>query len=337
MVTALSLVLLMIAWLLIGRRPRRLVPVFSPAAPFAGALTGWLGRSAGIDRGLLRVSAPEGGDRPNLQAVPAGGDDPLDGDAFDLPASKQDAPSPSDDPGGDADGDADEDAETSAAGGRTLPGLPSLARIAAVARSPVAFARAQPVLAAIAAAVVLWAVASVFLLSRASSGVFDSAALEVQLTAVEEQLAAVDERIEALSVDVRALDQSVLAAVEGATAQITAAVAAGTAAGSGITFPLPGGETTPPAAGTAGTPATPGAAASPPVVANPALVTDGQNLYNCSDFTTWRDAQDVYEANLPGDPNLLDIDHNGVACELLQGAGSGAGAGEADEHADGDE
>ncbi|MGH2351640.1 MAG: excalibur calcium-binding domain-containing protein [Chloroflexota bacterium] len=43
---------------------------------------------------------------------------------------------------------------------------------------------------------------------------------------------------------------------------------------------------------------------------------------NCSDFVTWRDAQDFYEVESgPGlDPHGLDADEDGIACESLSGA-----------------
>ncbi len=46
--------------------------------------------------------------------------------------------------------------------------------------------------------------------------------------------------------------------------------------------------------------------------------TDGQNLYNCSDFESQIQAQAAYDANLPGEPNYLDGDKNGRACEQLK-------------------
>lgn len=39
---------------------------------------------------------------------------------------------------------------------------------------------------------------------------------------------------------------------------------------------------------------------------------------DCSDFSSWRDAQDFYEAGGPGDPHGLDADGDGVACEALR-------------------
>lgn len=46
--------------------------------------------------------------------------------------------------------------------------------------------------------------------------------------------------------------------------------------------------------------------------------TDGKNLYNCSDFESQIQAQAAYDANAPGDPNYLDGDKNGRACEQLK-------------------
>ena len=38
---------------------------------------------------------------------------------------------------------------------------------------------------------------------------------------------------------------------------------------------------------------------------------------NCSDFRSWREAQDFYERSGPGDPHGLDRDNDGIACESL--------------------
>lgn len=40
------------------------------------------------------------------------------------------------------------------------------------------------------------------------------------------------------------------------------------------------------------------------------------NYYNCSDFDTWEEAQDVYESD-DSDPHYLDGDNDGIACEEL--------------------
>ena len=47
-------------------------------------------------------------------------------------------------------------------------------------------------------------------------------------------------------------------------------------------------------------------------------VTDGRDRYSCSDFDSWEEAQAACEANLPGDPNKIDIDQDGIACEALR-------------------
>jgi excalibur calcium-binding domain-containing protein len=42
----------------------------------------------------------------------------------------------------------------------------------------------------------------------------------------------------------------------------------------------------------------------------------GANIYNCSDFSTQEEAQSVYDSDT-SDPNYLDGDSDGVACESL--------------------
>lgn len=39
---------------------------------------------------------------------------------------------------------------------------------------------------------------------------------------------------------------------------------------------------------------------------------------DCSDFRSWREAQDFYESQGPGDPHRLDADNDGIACESLR-------------------
>lgn len=50
------------------------------------------------------------------------------------------------------------------------------------------------------------------------------------------------------------------------------------------------------------------------------LNTHGANLDNCGDFANYAEAYAVYKANLPGDPNDLDRDRDGIPCESLPGA-----------------
>ncbi|HZT07892.1 MAG TPA: excalibur calcium-binding domain-containing protein [Chloroflexota bacterium] len=41
---------------------------------------------------------------------------------------------------------------------------------------------------------------------------------------------------------------------------------------------------------------------------------------NCRDFQTWQEAQAYFLASGSGDPNHLDANHNGIACESLPGS-----------------
>ena len=43
-----------------------------------------------------------------------------------------------------------------------------------------------------------------------------------------------------------------------------------------------------------------------------------QRDMDCSDFSSWREAQDFYERSGPGDPHRLDRDGDGIACESLR-------------------
>jgi hypothetical protein len=51
--------------------------------------------------------------------------------------------------------------------------------------------------------------------------------------------------------------------------------------------------------------------------------------YNCSDFDTQQEAQEIYEQDT-SDPNGLDRDDDGVACESLP-SGSAGGSGDSDD------
>lgn len=67
----------------------------------------------------------------------------------------------------------------------------------------------------------------------------------------------------------------------------------------------------------------PTAKPAPKPLAAPAtsrLNTHGANVYNCGDFANYAEAYAVYKANLPGDPNDLDRDNDGIPCESLPGA-----------------
>jgi hypothetical protein len=63
-------------------------------------------------------------------------------------------------------------------------------------------------------------------------------------------------------------------------------------------------------------------AASGLAVAATALAVHPANAadYDCSDFTSQSQAQGVYDSN-PSDPNRLDRDGDGIACETAGGSG----------------
>lgn len=67
------------------------------------------------------------------------------------------------------------------------------------------------------------------------------------------------------------------------------------------------------------TPAPVFAAALPPNAAAstgvPRFFTNGADRYNCTSFGSQADAQEALAANAPGDPNRLDMNANGIACE----------------------
>lgn len=71
------------------------------------------------------------------------------------------------------------------------------------------------------------------------------------------------------------------------------------------------------------------AAGSIALFASPAHAGHG---VNCSDFETQAEAQDYFDENGPGDPEGLDEDDDGEACETLpRGSGGGGGGGGADD------
>lgn len=45
------------------------------------------------------------------------------------------------------------------------------------------------------------------------------------------------------------------------------------------------------------------------------LYTAGQDLYNCRAFASFEEAQEALRVNGPGDPNHIDSNGNGIACE----------------------
>lgn len=60
-----------------------------------------------------------------------------------------------------------------------------------------------------------------------------------------------------------------------------------------------------------------------------------QDVYNCSDFATQGEAQAVLDAD-PSDPNGLDNDNDGVACENLPAGGGSTSGGDTGGNTGGD-
>lgn len=72
----------------------------------------------------------------------------------------------------------------------------------------------------------------------------------------------------------------------------------------------------PTAAASTGTPTAPAASATPGLTGTPVrFFTNGADKYNCTSFTSQAEAQEALAANAPGDPNRMDMNANGVACE----------------------
>jgi len=48
------------------------------------------------------------------------------------------------------------------------------------------------------------------------------------------------------------------------------------------------------------------------------LYTHGADRYNCRDFRSFEEAQEALRVNGPGDPNRIDMNRNGIACEDIR-------------------
>ncbi len=55
-----------------------------------------------------------------------------------------------------------------------------------------------------------------------------------------------------------------------------------------------------------------------PAVEEHPLYTAGRDLYNCRAFASWDEAQEALRVNGPGDPNHIDTNGNGIACEDIK-------------------
>jgi hypothetical protein len=154
--------------------------------------------------------------------------------------------------------------------------------------------------------------------------------LEIDVDELAQQVAALHQERSELSLRLDTLEQAPVASVAVQTTQPISPVAGAPPAsepGEASTTD-DGDDDEPPSAGA--TPAvsatpTPAPTAEPTAIIEPSptpapvqYFTDGRDRYNCKDFDSWEEAQAAYEANLPGDPNKIDIDRNGTACEALR-------------------
>lgn len=153
--------------------------------------------------------------------------------------------------------------------------------------------------------------------------------LEISVDELGQQVAALHQERSEFSLRLDTLEQAPVASIAVQTTQPIAPVAGPpsssdpddedkSAEAESTPTPIPSESSPTPTATATATP-------EPPVVieptATPAAVqyfTDGRDRYNCKDFDSWEEAQTAYEANLPGDPNKIDIDRNGIACEALR-------------------
>ncbi len=134
--------------------------------------------------------------------------------------------------------------------------------------------------------------------------------------ALSDEVATFNEKVDGLSKQVAALGQERdalaqrVAALEARPIAPTAATP-GTTAPAVVQMDLRGASSAP-------------RAAYPPYEAAPfasttagtsRYFTNGVDRYNCSSFASQAEAQEALAANVPGDPNRLDMNGNGVACE----------------------
>ncbi len=140
-----------------------------------------------------------------------------------------------------------------------------------------------------------------------------AAALSVEVAAFNEkvdsltkQLATLGQEREALAKRVAALESrpgaSAVATPGTAPAVMRMDLGAAASAAARVTYPQ----------GSEAVPGTPGPAT---VASAPRFFTNGVDRYSCSSFGSQAEAQEALAANVPGDPNRLDMNGNGVACE----------------------
>ncbi len=168
--------------------------------------------------------------------------------------------------------------------------------------------------AAAAAALVIWAASIWWMVATLPTG-GDTGAIEDALDAVVAELESADSAIESLGGQVASLEEQ-RDALEARIAELESkspldsafqmspatsedGEGAATTSSNTAATRVPDGDT---AVGSALPEASP-------------FFTDGKDRYNCRDFNSTAEAQEALEVNGPSDPNRIDTNKNGLACE----------------------
>jgi len=167
--------------------------------------------------------------------------------------------------------------------------------------------------AAAAAAFVIWAASIWWMVATLPTG-GDTGAIEDALNAVVAELESANTSIEALGGQVASLEEQ-RDALEARIAELE------------TKEPLEGAFQMSPATSEDGATGTDGettVAATEPEEST--FFTDGKDRYNCRDFKSTAEAQEALEVNGPSDPNKIDTNKNGLACEDFKYASASTAA-----------
>lgn len=160
-------------------------------------------------------------------------------------------------------------------------------------RSPFTIPTWAPAVAAVG--LVAWAV-SIWWMVATLPTAGDTSAFEESLDAIAAEMATLHEDLSTLAVEVDTLR----AEREALATRLDSLESRGALGGA---FELSTGDT-------------PADEADGEVAAEPhPLFTDGTDRYNCRHFASHQEAQEALRVNRPGDPNRIDMNDNGVACE----------------------
>ncbi len=189
--------------------------------------------------------------------------------------------------------------------------------------------------AALVGGVVLWGASISWMVAHVGGGSGnpeDAVGVTDEVAVLRAKVDSLSQQSSALSADRDALAKRVLALESRPTLATAAATPAAVATVMPSAFkpePAPAPATAPAAAANADDTsysiprfgywrtADPTATAVTPIATGPTarFFTNSADKYNCTSFTSQAEAQEALAANAPGDPNRLDMNANGVACE----------------------